>query len=160
MELVQSLAQALEHSGFGAWARQSSYAYPMANLIHLLGLVLLVGGIGLLDLRIAGLFRSLPLAAMSRILTPFAIVGLMLMIISGFTMFAADAGPLSKSKTFGWKLSLIALSLANAVAFRLLWRRQMEGPGLDVPLLGRIMAAASVGLWLWIAALGRLIAYT
>lgn len=159
MEVVQGLAEAIEHSGFGAWAR-STYAYPAANLIHLLGLVLLVGGIGLLDLRIAGLFRSLPLAAMSRILTPFAVVGLVLMIPSGFTMFAADAGPLSRSATFGWKLSLISIALANAVAFRLLWRRQMEGPGIDVPLLGRIMAAVSVGLWLWIAALGRLIAYS
>ena len=159
MEFIQGLAEALEHSGFGVWARQSPYAYPTANLIHLLGLVLLVGGIGLLDLRIVGLFRRLPLAAMSRILTPFALVGLALMIPSGFTLFAADAGPLSRSATFGWKLTLIALSLANAIAFRLLWRRNIEGPGIDVPLLGRFMAAASVGLWLWIAALGRLIAY-
>src|SRR5688500_9414229 len=109
---------------------------------------MLVGGIGLLDLRIAGLFRSLPLAAMSRILTPFAVVGLALMIPSGFTMFAADAGSLSRSPTFGWKLSLIVIALANAAAFRLLWRRQIERPGIDVPLLGRIMAAVSVGLWL------------
>ena len=160
MELVQGFAQALENSDFGAWARQSSYAYPLANLIHLLGLVLLVGGIGFLDLRIAGLFRSLPLAAMSRILTPFALFGLMLLIVSGSVMFAADAGPLSRSKTFGWKLSLITLSLANALTFRLLWRRKMEGTNAEAPALGRVMAVASVGLWLWIAALGRLIAYT
>ena len=160
MEEFQAFAAALEHSGFGAWARGSSLAYPAANVIHLLGMVMLVGGIGLLDLRIAGLFRSLPLAAMSRVLTPFAVAGFILMAPSGLVMFAADAVPLSKSPTFLWKISLLAVAVFNASVFQLLWRRWKHEVNDNVPLAARLMAVASIGLWLWIAALGRLIAYS
>ena len=133
---MADFAAALMASDFGAWARGKAYVW--ANLVHLLGMVMLVGGIGLLDLRIAGLILQVP---------------------SGFTLFAADAVPLMKSETFRWKIALIAVALANAVAFRVLWRKHIDGIDTVIPLPARFMAAMSVALWLWIAALGRLIAY-
>ena len=92
MEALVAAAAALEGSALGVWARGSPDAYPAANLAHLLGLVMLVGGIGILDLRLAGLARALPAAALSRLLTPVALAGLVLMAGSGAVMFAADAG--------------------------------------------------------------------
>lgn len=135
--------------------RESPWAYPVANLLHLLGLVLLVGSIGVLDLRIVGAFRALPLAHLSRALTPLALGGLVLMVLSGPLLFSADAIALSRSSTFAWKLALIVVALVNALAFRWLWRDSLGEPS---PVL-RLMAIASIALWLWIAALGRLIAY-
>jgi hypothetical protein len=155
---LDDFARALMASDFGTWARGPAYVY--ANLVHLLGMVMLVGGIGLLDLRIAGFFPSLPAQAMSRILTRFAIVGLILLVPAGFTMFAADAVPLWKSETYRWKMSLIVLALANAIAFRVLWQKHVDRIDPEIPLIARFMAAMSVALWLWIAALGRLIAYS
>lgn len=135
-------------------ARESAWAYPLANLIHLLGLVLLVGGIGFLDLRLAGCFRALPLAALSRALTPLAITGLLLLVLSGAVLFAADAGALVRSPRFQLKLLLIALAIANAVLFRRLWKGESTpGPAL------RLIAVLSLLLWLGVASLGRLIAY-
>ena len=147
-------------SGFGQWASLSTVAYPLANVVHLLGLVMLVGGIGILDLRLAGAFRALPLAPLSRALTPIAIVGLILMVPSGATMFAADAETLAGSGVFRTKVILIALALVNAVAFRLLWRERIADWDAAPPLAGRVMAVGSIGLWLAIGTLGRMIAYT
>lgn len=152
---MEALAAAIEASAIGSFVRESAWAYPVVNLLHLLGLVLLVGSIGVLDLRIAELFRALPLAHLSRALTPLTLGGLALMAISGPLLFSADAVALSRSSTFGWKLALIAVALVNALAFRWLWRDSL---GELSPLL-RSMAIASLVLWLWIAALGRLIAY-
>jgi len=157
--LAQAIA-ALEASPFGTWARGSSYAYPLANLIHLAGLIMLVGGIGLLDLRLAGAFRSLPVWSLEAVLTPIAIAGLLLMAPSGLVMFAADARALSGSDAFRLKLLLIALALANAVAYRLVWRRQIADRAGEAPGLARAMALASLLLWLAVATLGRLIAYS
>ncbi|HEY9233915.1 MULTISPECIES: hypothetical protein [Phenylobacterium] len=154
METIFGLAEALEGSAFGGWARGSSLAYPVANLVHLLGLVMLVGAIGVLDLRLAGLWRSLPLPELSRALTPIGVAGLLVMLPSGFVMFAADAGSLIGSPVFQAKLAVIALGIANALAFRVLWR------GDEPAGLGRLMVIGSVGAWLMVAALGRLIAYT
>ncbi|CFU11540.1 Uncharacterised protein [Bordetella pertussis] len=55
-------AALLEACALGAWMRGSSWAYPAANLAHLLGLVLLVGAMLLLDLRLLGLGRRFALA--------------------------------------------------------------------------------------------------
>ncbi len=160
MDALLSFAEAVRASPFGIWAARSALAYPLANLAHLLGLVMLVGGIGILDLRLAGLFRALPVAPLSAALTPIALAGLALMALSGPVMFAADAVALATSATFRWKLALIALALLNAVGFRLLWRRHLQDWDAAAPAAARAMAAASLLLWLAIGTLGRLIAYS
>jgi hypothetical protein len=153
-----AFGEVVQSSPFGVWA--GGEAYPIANLVHILGLIMLVGGIGVLDLRLIGLFRKIPTAALAAALTPIAIAGLLLMVPSGATMFASDASTLVNSGTFRTKLLLIALALANAVAFRFIWQGRIEQWDFDLPFGGRVMAAASILLWLSIAALGRWIAYS
>lgn len=149
----------LDAAGVRAWASESPWVYPVANVFHLLGLVMLVGGIGAVDLRVAGLWRALPLAPLSRALTPVAVAGLAIQAASGVILFAADGTALARSSTFQLKLVLVGVALANAAAFRLIWRDSLAG-WETVPLAARAMAAGSLLLWLWIATLGRLIAYS
>jgi len=153
------LAACLEHSAIGALMRESLYLYPLANLLHIFGLILLVGSIGLLDLRCLGFGRGLPLAQCSRYLTPLALAGLVTMLASGFLLFAADAGPLIGSDIFRLKLLLIAAALANALVFRLLWSRQLPDWQDRAPPVARLQAAASLLLWFSVATAGRLIGY-
>lgn len=157
---VARLAEAVAGSGFGQWASESAIAYPLANVVHLLGLVMLVGAIGVLDLRLAGAFRAIPVAPLSRALTPIAIAGLVLMVPSGATMFAADSATLAGSAVFRTKLVLVALALANAVAFRILWRDRLANWDASPPVAGRLMAVGSIVIWLAIGTLGRMIAYS
>jgi hypothetical protein len=157
---LDRIGAVVQASGFGLWAAQSPLAYPIANVVHLLGLIMLIGAIGLLDLRLAGLFRGLEVAALSRALTPIAFGGIALIVPSGATMFAADAAALVHSATFQWKLALIMIALANALAFRLAFGRRMARWDEAAPAGGRIMAIASLALWLGVATLGRWIAYS
>jgi hypothetical protein len=157
---VSGLAEAaaeLEASPLGVFVRETAWAYPAANVAHLLGLVMLVGAIGVVDLRVVGFWRALPLPALSRALTPVALIGLAVMVVSGPLLFAADARALVGSSVLGWKLALVGLALVNALLFRRLWPERRLGEA--APLLARVAAAASIGLWLWIGALGRWIAY-
>lgn len=158
-QAVYDLAAALEASPLGEAARSSGPLYPVANLVHLLALVLLVGGIGALDLRLLGLARSLPLLALSRLLTRAAVAGLILFLASGAVLFAADAGPLSRSSVFLWKMAGVGFGLANALAFRKLYGGRLADWDAAPPLPGRLMAAASLLTWLAVGGLGRLIAY-
>lgn len=161
MEPVLTAAAAwLDTIGVGPWARGSALVYPVANTLHLLGLVMLVGGIGVVDLRVIGLWRSLPMAELSRALTPVAIAGLILMVVSGTILFAADGAALARSAVFERKLILIAAALANAAAFRWAWGRHMAGWTGGAPRPARAMAAASLLLWLAAGASGRWIAYS
>jgi hypothetical protein len=153
-------ANALEASALGEWMRSSALAYPIANVVHLLGLVLLVGPILLLDLRLLGAGRQLTLSAVSPLLTRSAVCGFALLAIAGFLMFSADAGPLSHSAVMQWKILGILLGLANALAFRILWHTRLEDWDRRPPLLGRAQAVASIVIWLSVGTLGRWIAYS
>lgn len=158
--LILSVAQWLDAVGIGPWARGGTMVYPVANTLHLLGLIMLVGGIGVVDLRVLGLWKRLPLEPLSRALTPVAIAGLILMVPTGVVLFAADGVALSGSDAFERKLVLIAIALANALAFRAMFDKRIGGWGNHAPALPRIMAAASILLWLLIGTLGRWIAYS
>ncbi|AOB25431.1 MULTISPECIES: hypothetical protein [Bordetella] len=152
-------AALLEASTLGAWMRGSPWAYPVVNLAHLLGLVLLVGAMLLLDLRLLGLGRRFALADVSAVLTPLAAGGLLLQLASGALLFSADAAPLSGNALMQYKAAGIALGVANALLFRALWGARLAGWDSRPPPWGRLQAALSLLLWLAVATLGRLIAY-
>ena len=71
--VLLALAGWLETVGLRQWANATPWVYPLANVLHVVGVVLLIGGIGVVDLRVAGLWRRLPLVALSRALTPIAV---------------------------------------------------------------------------------------
>lgn len=152
--MLEALASAVEGTPFALWAARNPLAYPVANVVHVLGLVLLLGGIAIVDLRVLGAWPRLPLPALMAALVPVAIAGLLLQLASGAVLFAADARSLAESGAFRWKLVLIALATANALLFRLLWHQQGEPPAAL-----RAMALASVLIWTSVAVLGRWIAY-
>lgn len=143
----------LDAAGVRSWA--AADRYPWINTLHLLGLVMLIGGIGVVDLRLAGAWPNLPAGELSRAITPVAVAGLALMAVTGVLLFAADGKTLAASSVFHTKLVLIALALCNAALFRLLWREVRERSRLM-----RLMAGCSLLLWLAVGACGRLIAYS
>lgn len=156
---VGSWAAWLEASAVGEWMRVSAVAYPVANVVHLFGLVLLVGPIALLDLRLLGFALEFDLSATARVLTRVAVGGFMLLAVAGFLMFAADAKPLASHTLMQAKLALILIGLLNALVFRQLWRNRLSGWDTNPPVLGRAQALASMAIWASVATLGRWIAY-
>jgi hypothetical protein len=158
-DLAATLAASIESTALAVWVRSSVWAYPFVNLIHLLGLTLLIGPIGLLDLRLLGFGRHFNVADVSSALTPYAVVGLLLLIGSGALLFSADALPLHGNPLLQLKLGCIVLGLANALAFRRLWSHRLYDWDLHPPSCGRMQAFLSLMIWPAAATLGRLLAY-
>lgn len=144
----------LDAVGVGPWVRSSANVYPWVNVAHVLGVVALVGAVSIMDLRLAGLWRALPAELLVRALTPMAIIGFAIILVSGTLLFASDGPALAQSSVFQVKLGLIALASANAAAFRWRWSRQRTSA------MSRALAVISLGLWLMVAIAGRMIAYT
>ncbi|OWJ98413.1 hypothetical protein B6S59_00740 [Pseudomonas sp. A46] len=159
MDWLLPWAQSLEASAFGELMRTSTLLYPAANLLHLAGLVMLLGTMVLLDLRLLGLAREIPVDAASRRLTPIGIAGLALLLITGFGLFAADAGPLLGNALLQLKLLLVALGIGNALLFRALWAARLADWDRRPPLLGRLQVASSILIWCGVMSAGRLLAY-
>jgi hypothetical protein len=154
-----TFAALLENSALGVAMRESSFLYPLVNIAHLIGLVLIVGGIGLLDLRMLGLASQVPPASLYPLLTRFAVFGVVLQIASGILLFASDARALLDNGAFVLKMLLLAAALINAAIFRLLWTARVETWDARPPFLGLVQCAFSLFAWLSIGTLGRLIAY-
>lgn len=151
----------LEHSALGAFARHSWWLYPLCGVVHLIGLGLLVGSILAFDLRLVGLARRLDLAAAARQLLPTALAGFGLSVLTGITMFSADASHLVRNPVFLAKLGVIALAGFNAALFHQRAAAAVIGGGAGAAAErhARIAGAVSITLWLCVVSLGRLIAY-
>lgn len=151
-------AQALEASTLGMWMR-AGWGYPAANVLHLAGVVMLLGTIMLLDLRLLGYGRRLPAIEVSRLLTPIGVAGLSLAIVTGVCLFAADASALVASRPMQFKLLAVATAIINALAFRWRFSDCLAQWDTHPPPLGRASAALSLLCWPSVLILGRMIAY-
>ncbi len=121
----------------------------------MIGAILLVGGIGLLDLRLLGYGKGISPAALSRAVTPLALAGFAMMAVSGLLMFVADAEALSGSALFWGKMVLIGVAGLNAWTFRSLFSDLAD----EIPDAAKGLAAGSLVMWIGVVVMGRLIAY-
>lgn len=154
-----SIFLSLQESALGHLMRSSPMLYPAAEIMHILGFVLLVGSIAALDLRLLGVGRMIPIQPMAQLVLPLSRFGFVLAICMGFLLFSADAAHVVGNPAFRVKLLLIAASLINiAIAHvgpwqRLaLWRAEASGGA-------KITAFISIALWIGVVCAGRLIAY-
>ena len=106
-------ALALEHSALGETLRQAMWLYPIANVLHVLAVVAMIGSILAFDLRLMGAAKSLPVAGLARLLLPISAIGFVVAVITGSLLFIADATAVWNNPVFVYKLALIALGLVN-----------------------------------------------
>ena len=153
---------AIEMSALGQAMRQSLWLYPAVETVHIVGLALLVGSIAVLDLRLLGLSRSIPVRRLAAHVLPWTIGSFALILPSGLAMFAAHAGDYIDSPVFVLKMCLILAAAANAAAFHLAWFPGVASWDADAkpPRAVRAMGALSLVLWVSVIACGRLLAYT
>nr|WP_245405194.1 DUF6644 family protein [Algoriphagus sp. AGSA1] len=135
--------------------------YPALEIIHILGIVLLVGAAILFDLRLLGFSKNLPLSAMSRFLLPWSQRGLILVIPSGLLLFITNAETLGLDPVFRLKMVLLIAAALNALIFhKFVFKRQfdLENPS-GHSLHFKIPALVSMAVWIAVIICGRLLAY-
>lgn len=121
----------------------------------MLGIALLVGAIVVLDLRLLGVWRAIPLAALARPTTTVAGTGLALALLTGAALFTVQAEEYAANPFLYVKFAAIGLGLVNLAALR--WTRGWR----EERRQRRAALAGGLSLLAWLVALvaGRLIAY-
>lgn len=143
---------AASFTGFPALAAHP-WAYPALEVVHIVGIALLLGNLTLLELRIWGAARALPVAPLARLSLTLVMLGFALIGASGLLMFASQPAELLSNRAFLAKLGIIALAGVNAAAFH------ARGGVRLGDLTARLQTALSLGLWLGAIICGRWIAY-
>ena len=151
----------LETSGVAGAMRHWLWLYPLVEIVHIAGFVVLVGAAVMFDLRLLGLARYLPAADLAHYLLPWARTSLLLVLPSGVLLFTAHATEWAASPVFRLKLLLLAAAALNAALFHrgpfqsvATWNRDRTAP-----VTAKCAAVASLLLWLGVIACGRLLAY-
>jgi hypothetical protein len=153
----------LEHSWLGAFIRSLGvWSYGVINLVHILGIILLFGSILILDLRLLGAWRQVPLATLSRPTTTMAPIGFILAVCSGIPMLSVKTTDYIGNPFLLIKFPAIALALLNVwlVHRSSAWRAHRERELL--PAENRRLAQGAVlSLTFWLTAItsGRMIGY-
>jgi len=157
----------LEWPSIARFIEHYTWAWPLGETFHFFGIILLIGGIGMFDMRLLGFAKRLPVTAVRRLL-PWGVTGFLLCVVTGF-MFVTGVranvpmGPYDVIRTNVWlqlKLLFIALAGLNLLAFYATgMNRAVDdlGPGADAPPLAKAIAFASLFLWLGVIYFGRLI---
>ena len=151
---MDAVLDALVASAPAQWLRFSRWGYAAVNTTHVFGIALLVGAILPLDLRLLGVWRSVALEPLARVLVPVAATGLLLAITTGVFLFITRANEYAALNLFLLKVTLIAAGAVHALSLQL-------GPGLAHASSARLRAAGATSLSIWVAALicGRLLAF-
>ncbi len=129
------------------------WAYPALEVVHIVGIALLLGNLVLVELRVFGRGPELPLVPLARLALGTALAGFGLAAGSGLAMFAPQAGELLANRAFTLKMLLMFAAGCNAAWFH------GRGSLALRDLQARAQMIASTMLWLAVLACGRWIAY-
>jgi hypothetical protein len=140
----------------------------LCETFHFIGLCLLVGIVGSFDLRLLGIAKGLPIAPLRRLL-PWGVFGFVLCLITGSLFVGGLGANLAGDNAFDvimrdiflqMKLLFIFLAGLNVLAFYLTGAARAVdalGSGDDAPPLAKVIAGASLVLWIGVVVFGRLI---
>lgn len=133
--------------------RTHVWAYPALEVVHIVGIALLLGNLVLLELRVFGRGAALPVKDLARLSLSVALCGFGLVAASGLLMFASQPAELLSNRIFTLKMLLLMLAGCNAAWF--------HGRGSLARLdgLARAQMLASTVVWLAVVVCGRWIAY-
>ena len=153
----------MQASALGVMVRDSGvWTYAFLNLFHILGVSTLFGSILILDLRLLGLARRLPLADLSRFTLPISKTGFAVAAATGVMMLSTNGTEYIGNPYLPIKFAAIGAGLVNIAvvnrldAWRSLGRRELT------PRETRMLAIAggtSLISWLTAVTAGRMIGY-
>ena len=153
----------MQASALGHFMRESGpWTYAIVNLSHILGVASLFGAIVILDLRLMGVWRRTPLAALAEAAAPVAAFGFALAATSGIGLLATKATEYIGNPFLYIKFPAVAIGVVNALVlnFSPAWhargRRELsQRENRQLAWMG----GTSLACWLTAIGAGRMIAY-
>jgi len=141
--------QWVQSTPVGQAIRNSATLIALVEIIHLVGMTLLIGAILRVDLSLLGLgFGGQPVSRIARELNNWIVAGLVIMLVSGPLILSSEALRCFKAPMFWVKMAL----LAGALAFHFTLHRKvaLAEPPAARQVAGRI-AVISLALWIGVA---------
>lgn len=148
----------------GTWLSQfvitHGWTWPLFEILHYAGLTLLLGAVGLFDLRVLGFGKGIAPAALHRLI-PFGIAGFIINVLTGIAFFAGFPEQYFYNNAFRIKLAFMIVAGLNIALFYTTVFRDLKilPADADAPFRARLLTAISLCSWLIVLVAGRLITF-
>lgn len=157
----------MEH--FAAWLESTAisktlfgitWMWPACESLHFLGLCVLIGGAGLLDLRLMGWFRGVAIRDVKAFM-PWAIAGFIINLVTGVLFLIMQPHLYLGSGVWWAKAAFLALAGLNALFFETRLSRSALAldPHADTPPALKVIGALSLFSWFAVLYCGRMLPY-
>jgi hypothetical protein len=143
-----------------AFQAQAPWLWPLCETLHFVGLALLLGVAGFIDLRLLGFMKTVPLSAVKKFI-PWAVAGFAINLITGLAFFISLPFQYTISPVWWFKLLFILIAGLNAIFFQtnLGTRVLTLGPSENTPMSFKLVGAVSLVAWLGVLYCGRMLPY-
>lgn len=163
MVTIDQLLHGLKETGFATAIRENGSLFPWLESIHVLGVTVLIGCIGLLELRLIGVASlNRPVTRVLKDVLPITWGAFAVAVISGFFLFASNAPTYAANAFFLGKVVLLAGAGLNAFGFHAFVERSIGkwDSAARTPIPARISGIFSLVMWLGIVVCGRWVGFT
>jgi hypothetical protein len=146
--------------GIFGWMN-SQWGWPISEALHFIGLCMLMGAVGMFDLRVLGVAKGVPIAWLHR-LVPVGVAGWLIAVATGFCFLVSAPSQYLHNPAFQSKMSLMALAGANMVVFYISGASaavRATRPEEKAALWIKVFAFVSLAAWLGVIICGRVITY-
>jgi hypothetical protein len=163
LQSLENFLAWLDETSLAIFIRESGWAFPALESIHVVALTLVVGLIAIVDLRLLGLASAKrPVTELCREVLPWTWAAFVVALIAGIGMFVSQPLTYYANTSFRLKLLFLLFAAVNMAVFHLL-----TYPGVAqwdsarrIPLRARLAGGISLACWLVIVFLGRQIGFT
>jgi hypothetical protein len=156
---VPTIAQFGKDSGVYA-LMNTAYGWPAIESVHFIALAVLLGSVGLFDLRVLGLAKAIPIPTLHRLI-PFGVAAFAVNIVTGAMFFVSAPDQYMWNPAFRLKVACLAVAGLNVLIFYSVFARGLRtgGPGAEASWPVKLIAATSLTAWIGVIVFGRLITY-
>jgi hypothetical protein len=157
---MQDFAAWLEATSISKTLFDITWLWPLCECLHFLGLSVLIGGAGLLDLRLLGVFRGIPIRDIKSFM-PFAIAGFVVNVVTGVLFIVMQAHLYLTGAIWWFKMGFVALAGINAMWFetRLGHEALALDPNADTTRAMKTIGGLSLVSWFAVLYCGRMLPY-
>ena len=140
--------------------KQAYWLWPVLETLHFLGLSMLIGTVGFFDLRVLGVAKSVPPAALHRLI-PWGLGGFAVNLLTGIAFFSGYPEQYAYNSAFHWKLVFLGVGALNALVFYSAAFREVRtlGAGAQASLRARVITGVSLASWMGVLTCGRLLTF-
>lgn len=163
--MMDAISQFLVSGPIDEFVASTDWVWPVCEIFHFFGMALLIGSVGVVDLRMLGVAKGLPIKALERFI-PLGIIGFVVNLLTGIVFVAGNpvGGPQEYLGNLAFQLKMILVLIAgiNLLLFYVTGIARAADsvqPDGSAPTSAKVVAAVSLVAWFGVIFFGRFIMY-